>query len=127
MSTDYEDSVWTKKGATLSDKSARDELGLTQEEILQAMREGKLQYRHNVMHGNPYWRLIRSEVEAYVIEKSGQDHLIRKKSENELKQINRELKKLKAQVTSLEQRKAELLALLSGPDRSDPASADDVQ
>jgi hypothetical protein len=84
MSFGREDSVWAKKGVTFSDKSARDEFELTQEEILQAMREGKLQYRHNLMHGNPYWRLIRSEVEAYVSEKFGKDHLVRKNSETEL-------------------------------------------
>jgi hypothetical protein len=35
-------SVWAKKGATLSDKSARTEFGLTQEEIIEAIRGGKL-------------------------------------------------------------------------------------
>ena len=35
------DSDWTKKGATLSDKSARTEFGLTQEEIIEAIRGGK--------------------------------------------------------------------------------------
>ncbi len=39
----YEDSsIWTQKGATLSDKSARQEFGLTQQEIYAAMRAGKL-------------------------------------------------------------------------------------
>jgi len=41
------DSVWTKKGGMLSDKSARKEFGLTQEEIIEAMKGGKLQYRLN--------------------------------------------------------------------------------
>jgi hypothetical protein len=36
-----------KKGATLSDKSARKEFGLTQEEIIGAIKDGKLQYRIN--------------------------------------------------------------------------------
>ena len=35
-------SIWNQKGATLSDKSARKEFGLTQEEIIAAVREGKL-------------------------------------------------------------------------------------
>jgi hypothetical protein len=39
------DSVWSKKGATLSDKSARKEFGLAQEEIIAAIRAGKLRYR----------------------------------------------------------------------------------
>ena len=39
------ESEWQRKGATLSDKTARKELGLTQDEIVQAIRAGKLQYR----------------------------------------------------------------------------------
>ncbi len=103
------DSVWTKKGATLSDKSARKEFGLTQEEIIEAMRGGKLQFRNNYMHGNPYFRLLRSEVEALVDEKHGANYLKRKKLKTELTQITKALKRLRAEVASLEKRKAELL------------------
>ena len=103
-------SVWSKKGATLSDKSARKEFGLTQEEIIEAINDGKLQYRHNSIFGNPFLRLIRSEVEALVDEKYGSNYLKKKKFKKELAQVNRELRILKPQVASLEQRKAELLA-----------------
>jgi hypothetical protein len=65
------DSMWSQKGATLSDKSARKEFGLTQEEIIQAIKDGKLQYRLNSIFGNPFLRLVRSEVEALVDEKYG--------------------------------------------------------
>ena len=106
------DSVWTKKGGTLSDKSARKEFGLTQEEIIEAIKSGKLQYRNNYMHGNPYLRLIRSEVEAVVDEKYGSNYLKKKKVKKDLAQVNKELKRLKAQVVSLEQRRTELLASL---------------
>ena len=44
--------IWTQKGATLSDKSARQEFGLTQEEIYATFRAGKLQFREGNMHGN---------------------------------------------------------------------------
>ncbi len=104
------DSIWTKKGATLSDKSARKEFGLTQEEIIEGIRAGKLQYRQNNVFGNPFLRLIRSEVESLVDEKYGNNYLKQKKLKQELTQVNAELKRLKAQVASLEQRKAELLA-----------------
>jgi hypothetical protein len=36
------DSMWSRKGAALSDKSARQEFGLTQQEIIAAIRAGKL-------------------------------------------------------------------------------------
>ena len=103
-------SVWTKKGATLSDKSARKEYGLTQEEIIEAIKAGKLQYRQNNVFGNPYLKLVRSEVEALVDEKYGNNYLKKKKVKKELAQVTKELKRLKAQVVSLEQRKTELLA-----------------
>jgi len=110
MSAEESDSVWGQKGATFSDKSAREEFGLTQEEIIEAIKAGKLQYRHNNMYGNPYFKLIRSEVESLVDEKYGKDYLNRKKTKKELAQINSELKKLKGQIVSLEKRKAELMA-----------------
>ena len=102
-------SAWFKKGATLSDKSARKEFGLTQEEIIEGIEDGKLHYRINNVFGNPYLRLVRSEVEAFVDKKYGSNYLKKKKIKTELAQTNKELKKLKTQVASLEQRKAELL------------------
>ena len=48
------DSQWTQKGGTLSHKNACREFGLTEDEIIHAMRAGKLQYRRNYAHGNPY-------------------------------------------------------------------------
>jgi hypothetical protein len=65
-------SIWRQKGATLSDKSARQGFGLTQQEIYEATRTGKLQFQQNNMHGNPWFRLLRHEVEAFVAEKGGQ-------------------------------------------------------
>lgn len=55
---------WNKKGAALSDKFARKEFGLTQEQIIDAINSGKFQYRQNYIHGNPYFRLLRAEVES---------------------------------------------------------------
>jgi len=86
------DSIWSRKGATFSDKSARREFGLTQQEIIAAIREGKLQFQQNSMHGNPWFRLLRHEVEALVAAKSGKDQLHRKKLEKELADINKEAK-----------------------------------
>jgi hypothetical protein len=39
----YGGDEWVRKGATLSDKTARSEFGLTQDEIIAAIRAGKLQ------------------------------------------------------------------------------------
>ena len=105
---------WTQKGATLSDKSARQEFGLTQPEIIAAIRAGKLQYRENHIHGNPYLRLLRHEVEALVRDKSGQDGLRKKKLRKELADINKEARKLKTRLKAIERRRAELTQKLDG-------------
>jgi hypothetical protein len=44
---DYPNDEWQHKGATLSDKTARQEFGLTQDEIYDAIHAGTLQYRQN--------------------------------------------------------------------------------
>lgn len=101
---------WRRKGGTLSDKTAREEFGLTQEEIIQAIRSGKLQYRESSMHGNPWLRLLRKEVEALVKKRRGNDYLQDQKAKTELAQINRELRRHKVQIAALEERKSKLIA-----------------
>ena|SRR5580658_4675482 len=104
------ESEWQRTGATLSDKSAQKEFGLTHDEIVQAIRDGKLQYRRNAVYGNPFLRLLRREVEALVRNKHGTDYLRQKQAQTELARINRELKRLKSQMVALEERKSKLLA-----------------
>ncbi|MDP2646070.1 MAG: hypothetical protein Q8P24_14115 [Desulfobacterales bacterium] len=93
----------------LSDKSARKEFGLTQEKIIEAIKCGKLQYRQNHIHGNPYLRLLRTEVEALAKEIFGENHLKNRKMHNELSQVNKEIRRLKKLIKTLEDRKAILL------------------
>ena len=104
------DSEWQRKGATLSDTTARKEFGLTQDEIVQAIRAGKLDYRRNSIFGNPFLRLLRREVEALVKKKHGADYLKDRQAKTELARINRELKRLKIQIAALEERRAKLMA-----------------
>jgi len=108
------DSIWSQKGATLSDKSARQEFGLTQQEIIAALRTGQLQFREGNMHGNPWFRLLRHEVEALVSGTRGQDHLRRKKLQKELDDIDKENRKLKLRLAALERRRSELMKELHG-------------
>jgi hypothetical protein len=103
-------SEWNRKGATLSDKSARKEFGLTQDEIIDAIQAGELQYREGSMYGNPWFRLLRREVEALVKKEHGDDYLRDQQAQTELAGINRELKRLKMQVDVLERRKSKLKA-----------------
>ena len=109
-----DDAIWTRQGATLSDKSARAEFGLTQEQLIEAMRSGKLQYRAASMHGNPWYRLLRHELEALITEQHGPKHLLRQKLQNELADINKEAKKITARLKAIDRRRAELTAELDG-------------
>jgi hypothetical protein len=109
---------WLRKGATLSDKTAREEFGLTQDEIIAAIRAGKLQYRASSMHGNPWWRLLRREVEDLVRTRHGERHLQERQARTELARVNRELKQLRRQIAALEERRSTLLSDL-GEQRPD--------
>lgn len=100
---------WTQTGATLSDKKAREEYGLTQDEIVQAIRSGKLQYREASMHGNPWLRLLRREVEDLVRNRHGNDLLKAQKLKTELARIDRELRRLKTQTSMLQRQRAQIL------------------
>ena len=111
---DEGDSMWSQKGATMSDKSARQEFGLTQQEIIAAIRAGKLQFREGNMHGNPWYRLLRHEVESLVRDKWGRDNLHKKKLQKELTDINKEARKLTTRLKAIERRRAELMKELDG-------------
>lgn len=104
-------SEWLHKGATLSDKTAAREFGLTRAEIIAAIRAGRLQYREGSAHGNPYLRLLRREVEALVRAKRGNDGLQAQKASAELVRIEREIASLKRKLAALEKQRA---ALASG-------------
>ena len=104
------DSEWRRKGASLSHKTAQEEFGLTWEEIVRAIRERKLHCRQQSMHGNPWLRLLRREVEELVKERHGVKYVGERQARTELARINRELKRLKSQVAALEERKSKLIA-----------------
>jgi hypothetical protein len=101
---------WGRKGATLSDKSACAEFGLTQDEIVEAIRAGKLQYRISSMHGNPWIRLLRREVEGLVSTLRGERYLKEKLANAELARVDLELKRLRTEVTALEERRSSLIS-----------------
>jgi hypothetical protein len=103
---------WVRKGATLSDKTARAEFGLTQDEIIAAIRAGKLQYRPGEIYGNRWLRLLRREVEELVSAGHSERYLRERQARAELKRVNRELKQLRAQVAAREERRSVLLAEL---------------
>jgi hypothetical protein len=84
--------------------------GLFQHPASLAIREGKLQYQEQSMHGSPWLRLLRREVEELVSRNHGANYVRDQKARTELAAVNRELKRLKTRVAALEQRKSELIA-----------------
>ena len=101
---------WMLKGATLSDGTASKEYGLTREEIVAAIRRGRLRYRVCNYYGNPFLRLLRREVEALVEGKRGGRYLEQRKVRTELARVERELRSLKRRAAALERERARLLA-----------------
>ena len=99
---------WTQKGATLSDVTARAEYGVSEEFIIKGIRCGKLEYREGSVWGNPYLRLLRRQLEAFIAEDRGASHLSSAKHQTELRKINREISALRKKLRGLEARKAEL-------------------
>jgi len=89
---------WQRKGATLSDKTAGQEFGLTQDEIYDAIDAGTLQYRQAYMHGNPWLRLLRREVEALARARRGDRYGSEQQARAELTRVNREIRRLRTEL-----------------------------
>jgi len=104
------DIEWRRKGATLSHQTAQEEFGLTWEEIVRAIRAGKLHYQEQSMYGNPWLRLLRREVEALVKKGHGADYLKNRMAQTELARIDRELRGLRRKIAALERQKSKLIA-----------------
>lgn len=99
---------WNRKGAVLSDVTAQKEYGVTRDFIVKGIQAGKLEYREGAVWGNPYLRVLRSQLEPYIIEQLGSEYLVSKKSRTELRAINKEMADLKEKLAALETRKVTL-------------------
>jgi hypothetical protein len=99
---------WNRQGATLSDVTAKKEYGVDHDFIVKGIRAGKLEYRQGAVWGNPYLRLLRSQLERYIAEELGADYLARGKNQTELRKIKQEITDLKHRLDVLEARRAVL-------------------
>ncbi len=99
---------WNRKGATLSDVTAEAEYGVSRDFIIKGIEAAKLEYRPGAIWGNPYLRILRSQLERYIAEELGEDYLVKAKSQAELRRIKKEIADLKKQLTALQARKAAL-------------------
>ena len=99
---------WNQKGATLSHVTAAKEYGVDINFIIKGIRAGKLEHREGSVWGNPYIRVLRSQLERYVAEEQGADRLSRSKARTELRALKKEAAQLKKRLAELETRRAEL-------------------
>jgi len=99
---------WSRKGATLSDVTARKEYGVDSDFIVTGINAGKLEYREGAIHGNPYIRVLRGQLEAYIVEELGDDHLRSWQGKTELREVTREMAQLRKRLYELEARRAQL-------------------
>jgi len=99
---------WNRKGATLSDKTAKKEYGVDRDFIVKGIRAGKLEYREGAIWGNPYLRLLRSQLEKYIAEELGKDRLSRVKKQTELRKIKKEMANLQKKLNGLQTRRMDL-------------------
>jgi len=99
---------WNRKGATLSDVTARKEYGVDSDFIIRGIKAGKLEYREGAIHGNPYIRVLRSQLEAYIVEELGNDYLRAWQEKTELREIKQETAELRKRLNELAARRAEI-------------------
>jgi hypothetical protein len=103
---------WNRKGATLSDVTAKAEYGVSRDFIVKGIQTGKLEYREGSIWGNPYLRVLRSQLEKYIAEELGENYLLRVKNQTELRRVKKEISDLKKRLERLQERKNELEASL---------------
>ena len=99
---------WNRKGATLSEVTAKKEYGVDREFIVEGIRAGKIEFRHGAIWGNPYLRLLRSQLERYIAEELGEDRLSSEKNRTELRRIKKEIANLRKRLKQLEAQRTEL-------------------
>ena len=99
---------WNRKGAVLSDVTAQKEYGVTRDFILKGVQAGELEFREGVVWGNPYLRVLRSQLERYIVAQLGSKYLVSKKSQTELQAISKEIAAIRKKLALLEARKVEL-------------------
>jgi hypothetical protein len=103
---------WNRKGATLSDVTATTEYGVSRAFIVKGIQTGKLEYRQGSIWGNPYLRILRSQLERYLAEERGADNVRRVKTQTELRRVKKEIAVLKKRLVKLQALKLTLEASL---------------
>jgi len=99
---------WNRKGSTLSDTTAKKEYGIDRDFIVSGINAGKLEFREGSIYGNPWLRILRSQLEQYILEELGDEYLSRIKNRTALQKIKKEISDLNKRLAVLNARKAEI-------------------
>src|SRR5260370_7459178 len=105
---DYPNEEWQRKGATLSDKTAREEFGLTQDEIYDAIDAGTLHYRQAAIPANPLLKLPPPQAQALARTSHGDRYVNERQDKAELARVNRAITRLPPELAPLEARRPKL-------------------
>lgn len=103
---------WTKKGVALSDVTAESEYGVSRDFIIKGIKTADLEYRNGEMWGNPYLRILRSQLEKYISKELGDAYLVKVKHQAELCEVKKNIASLKKKLKVLESRKTDIELLL---------------
>lgn len=93
---------WAEKGASLSSVTAAKEYGIPHEELIGAIKTGQLHYQVGSMHGNPWFRLLRREIEALVAKRFGPSRVKGQKAKADIAKANQEIRKLQRRIKVLQ-------------------------
>jgi hypothetical protein len=100
------------KGSNAERRNGQSEYGVSRDFIIKGIQTGKLEYREGAIWGNPYLRVLRSQLEKYIAEELGEDALRRVKNQTELRRVKKEISDLTKRLKGLQERKKELEASL---------------
>ena len=104
---------WNRKGASLSDKTAKKEYKVDQEFIIKGIEAGKLEYQDGSVWGNPYIKVLRRQLEEYIASELGPEYLAKATGKIELRKIKKEIAEIEQELRALQTRKAELEIILN--------------
>lgn len=104
---------WNRKGASLSDVTAKKEYKVDRDFIIKGIEAGKLEYRYGSVWGNPYIKVLRRQLEEYITAELGAEYLAKAKGKTELKSIKKEIAEMEQKLIVLQARKAELEKIIN--------------
>jgi hypothetical protein len=104
---------WNRKGATLSDKTARKEYKVDQEFIIKGIETDKLECRYACVWGSPFIKVLRRQLEEYIALELGAEYLAKAKGKTELPKIKKEIAEIEQRLRELQIRKAELERIMN--------------